>query len=1503
MPTHTRCFLFICLFVAVIVSVVSAQNHVLSLDGDGDYLEIVNNEGLNAINSQVTVEAWIKVTAFPSSYVPIIYKGDKRTSDAWENRSYTLWLNSSGFLHFASAPSGQGQMGINSSNDLIAQNQWYHVAGVVDAKQRRMALYLNGIEVARRDFGNDIHTSMLPLRIGSSHEEDFHGTFAGEIDEVRIWNIARAKEELQSTMHTTLSGKEPGLVGYWQFEGDGEKVIDATRNGHDGQFTGDAHRVEAELPRPEELVIPTVLSGMVVDESGQPVTATLVRLKQNGEEIAQVRTDISGHYWLAISQVTNGIYDFYATSAEKGAQKLSVPISNGASRELNLTLKYAVSIEGMLLMLDDKTPHVVVPVQALREGKVAATKLTDKTGKYRFVNLKPGRYQVRCQILGGYVYYEKGGNGKKWLYEEMTAVASDAFGDLVPVENDKTLRNIDFRFAPFKKGVWRHYQPVDGLVHNAVNCLNVTPGKEMWFGTDAGGASRYDGKDFVNFTMRDGMSLNTWSIYRAPDDTMWFGTWNRGVFKYDGKEFVNFTTADGLVGGTVGIRHCDSDGVLWFGSSSGSVSRYDGNEFVNFGPKDGLPGGRVSPLYRDSNGILWLATSGGVFSYDGKEFVPKYTIEDGLPSNSVGRICFAPDGVMWLLNGWGSSGGFSWYDGKRFHNLTEEDGLLHSNDIWDLHVGPDGVVWGCIWGDPRSPGGVFRYDGVGFVNFVEADGLLNKSVKDIHVDADGVLWAVMGSVGEDQERGGVSRYDEKTFISFTTKDGLPSNNVKSVYIAPDGLLWVGTLDGLARYDGKEFVTFTTEDGLTHNMVSVIHRDPNGIMWFGTGRGPWANGNGVSRYDGNQFTNFTQKEGLGHNTVNDIYTDPDGVVWFATRGGLTRYDGGEFISFTQEDGLASSIAYSIRRDPDGMMWLGTSQGISCYDGSKYYSPDVGDGVVEALRKIDSLSFAGLLNCPISIEPDSMALWFGLYGFGVFRYHDNEIVNFTDKDGLGDNIINDIYRDRDGVLWFGTDSRGVSAYDGVAWTSLDTRDGLADDRVTSVHQAPDGALWFGTDGGVTRYSRTTSVPTARITSVTTDQTYYVSSISPPNRFEDKRDLSAIPDFTIGTRVTIEYGSIDFKTIPEKRQYRVRIREIEPDWRPATKSTLFDHTFDESGNYTFQVQAIDRDLNYSEPASLTLKVVPPWYLNGWIAIPSGGGLLALLIWSIVSAVRYSAHRRESQRLREQMLEQERQSRQEIQALNEQLQDDNLRMAAELEITERIQRMILPSADELRAIAELDIAGYMEPADDVGGDYYDVLQREGTVAISIGDVTGHGLESGLVMLMTQTAVQALLQSGETDPVHLLDTLNRTIYNNVQRIKTDKNLTLCLLDYQSGELKLSGQHEEMIVVRKDGTVELVDTIDLGFPIGLDDDIADFIDQTTVQLQPGDGVVLYTDGITEAENTDGEQYGLERLCEVVSQHWVQSAEAIKEAVIADVRQHIGEQEVYDDITLVVMKQK
>jgi serine phosphatase RsbU (regulator of sigma subunit) len=139
--------------------------------------------------------------------------------------------------------------------------------------------------------------------------------------------------------------------------------------------------------------------------------------------------------------------------------------------------------------------------------------------------------------------------------------------------------------------------------------------------------------------------------------------------------------------------------------------------------------------------------------------------------------------------------------------------------------------------------------------------------------------------------------------------------------------------------------------------------------------------------------------------------------------------------------------------------------------------------------------------------------------------------------------------------------------------------------------------------------------------------------------------------------------------------------------------------------------------------------------------------------------------------------------------------------------------------------------------------------------------------------------------------------------MNSGKNMSLSLLEYRDNTLRLSGQHEEVILVRFSGEVERVNTIELGFPVALEADIADFIATKEIQLNSGDVVVLYTDGISEAFNMNKDQYGIEPLMEVVALNREQSAAEIKQAVIDDVRRYIGEQKVFDDITLVVIKQK
>ncbi|MEG4293686.1 PP2C family protein-serine/threonine phosphatase [Microcoleus sp. D2B6] len=270
------------------------------------------------------------------------------------------------------------------------------------------------------------------------------------------------------------------------------------------------------------------------------------------------------------------------------------------------------------------------------------------------------------------------------------------------------------------------------------------------------------------------------------------------------------------------------------------------------------------------------------------------------------------------------------------------------------------------------------------------------------------------------------------------------------------------------------------------------------------------------------------------------------------------------------------------------------------------------------------------------------------------------------------------------------------------------------------------------------------------------------------------------------------------------------------------------------------------------------------------------------------------------EQAIEQLADSAQKLDTLNQRLKEDNLRLGAQLDIVRQMQQMILPNPEELE-IEGLDIAGYMEAADEVGGDYYDVLNTDGVVTLGIGDVTGHGLESGILMLMAQTAVRTLKEIRETDPVRFLDALNRTLYKNVQRMNSEKSLTLAILNYSQGWVSISGQHEETLIVRKGGQVERMDTMDLGLPIALHDDIAEFISHISIELQLGDGIVLYTDGIPEAKDINKKQYGVEQMCEVISQNWHLSAPEIKQAVIDDLRGHIGTQKVFDDITLLVVK--
>ncbi|ARM88977.1 HAMP linker domain-containing protein [Rhizobium sp. CIAT894] len=284
-------------------------------------------------------------------------------------------------------------------------------------------------------------------------------------------------------------------------------------------------------------------------------------------------------------------------------------------------------------------------------------------------------------------------------------------------------------------------------------------------------------------------------------------------------------------------------------------------------------------------------------------------------------------------------------------------------------------------------------------------------------------------------------------------------------------------------------------------------------------------------------------------------------------------------------------------------------------------------------------------------------------------------------------------------------------------------------------------------------------------------------------------------------------------------------------------------------------------------------------------------------------SYHTENLEQLVEERTAQIEDAKEEISTLNAQLQRENRRLGTELAVAERIQLMVLPLDQELEAFQALEIAAYMRPAEEVGGDYYDVLKNGSRLKIGIGDVTGHGLESGVLMLMVQSVARALQEAGNTDAVKFLTDLNSALFKNIVRTKIDKHLTLAFLDYDGKEMILSGQHEEVVIVRANGKVERINTMDLGIPIGLEADISAFIKTRKIAFEKGDLILLHTDGVTEAENDAGELFGMERLCREAVRLKDLSAEKVVSEIVATLMLFIGSQKIYDDITLLAVRHR
>lgn len=1263
-------------------------NRVLDLDGNESYVQLPSNL---FTNRTITWEGWVKWRNF-TTYSRVFDFSDSPVQVALG----TFNNNNSLLLQTYVAP-GFDDHKQRVYRGILATNSWYHLATVIGPET--VKLYLNGRLISTNLLQGYFKPSPLPPLanyLGRSVMKGGRGAapdkeLDGQMAEIRLWAGERSADQVFRSMNLSLTGKEPGLLALWNFR-DGT-AADATGNNKNGKLIGNARITQGEHKASADQ--PATISGIVTDPSGQPVKNVVVHLMHPtankeanpaGFVDDTTTSDDTGSFSFAVfpSSVT---YDVKASVDNLGARSDGHRLQSGTRLTVDLQLKSAISLAGKIKSLDGTaSPHVVVQAirnrpetnsveqSASKSPDEMASVVSDEKGDFRFINLRPGSWDLRVNLP----------HGQRPSNQDLSNL-------LVEEQGRKT--NLSLVVAPFKKGRWIHYTTGNGLIGNMVRQGALGPDGALWL-LGSGGLSRHDGKENKDrsLTVASGALENAVScLYVDSTNVAWLGNqhgvtlldWRRQATGTNGIRHLTHVT-NGLAPGGVHSIIPAIDGTIWVGTKLGFSKVRDGGIVTVTNPNlTDATSLRIGP-----NRTAWIGTSASsLWSYDGSDF-RQYTAQDGFPETAtINSVLVSPkDSSVWVSMQLVGLVHLQPTNSPRTLVLSKESHGIPEN-INCLAMGEDGTLW------MGSDEGVASYDGTNVVRYTQGDGLISDasaSVNDIIPVGDGTLWIATSD--------GLSRFDPISFQTFTTSDGLPNGGITSGRITPEGrLLFGGRV--LVEYDGERFEPGSTPYLETRarsfegNSITGIHLKSTNEYWL-VGK------NGLRRSTGTRIHPGWVE---GHREGVDLASDKDGSLWLAGlfRGvsHLNQNTGGDLQSTDaiseaiERAGVAlghttGATTTSVHSDDSGVLWLGlsnfrlngtvTNRGAVRYDGKRFEyipSPDgsIGDGILDIA------------------EGPQNSVWFATSG-GLRSFERGKSTMLTRVPGLAGNVpITCIFKDRTGRYLLGTEGNGVLVFNGTIWSRIGTGDGLDSDTVNSIVQDTLGHYWFGTPNGLTRYVPSNRIPASPIVTVFGESS------------DHGKDL-AHSDVPQGRPVMLSLNTVDFKTLPANRRYRHQIIRGEnrtPDdqsWSEPSADNTFEWKPESSGKWTFAVQFIDRDLNVSPAALRFFNVVPHWYQDPRIMGPSGILFLALLGWAVVARMLYFKKRREAESLRRRLQEQERRTAVELQTKNEQLQKAN---EAVLAASQAKSQFLANMSHELRTPLNA-IIGYsemlQEEVDDLG-------------------------------------------------------------------------------------------------------------------------------------------------------------------------------------------------------------
>ncbi len=964
-----------------------------------------------------------------------------------------------------------------------------------------------------------------------------------------------------------------------------------------------------------------------------------------------------------------------------------------------------------------------------------------------------------------------------------------------------------------------------------------------------------------------------------------------------------FIYTDGISSNYIFDVYKDKRKRVWVGTQNG-ITLIDGNSKRKYGSAHGLPAADVIKI-TDINGRVFAATSGqGVYVFKDENFEKVKFIKgsDVYTMKNIGDEIFIStnlenityDGSKTSFMGKGfpndkiidvhSHDGNNWFateqkviksDGNKY--VSEKITFLNTNaKIQALLVDGDIEYFGTnqgLWsrqndGEVKlikninvlilskttngeiivgSRKGLYSLSNETLKNMnpegKDYSAISKTAVRDIEVISENEIWYATFGMG-------LFLQNPETFTTINAKDGLDVGGMTFDLVKNGKKLFIATKNGLYLYQNNKIEEhYTKNDGLPSNVILDLDLDSNGNLWIATA-------SGLSKLSKSGFNNYSRRDGLPSKLITSVHVDDkdDSRVWIGSeRSGLTRFDEKGFYTFAVQDGLPSNSIRDITQLNDGTLVIACYKaGIAKFDGKKFTLFDNGldDKRVILLER----GFDG-------------EIWAGTESAGIGVLEGDQFRMIRDSDGLAHNEMFSLYNDGK-RMWAGTFGGGVSCFHQDTWFTLRESDGLNSNTVGSIISIDKNTTMIGGTSGISIFQINDQEFTLELRSI----------LTPKEEISFDKHMKPISGI-VKDRFSLTPNPMVYNPSDAEIQFRSRTKKISDSnfsgWSKLSVSPQITYISEDVGSFELQIQAVDNRVAFSEVITVPFNISRVWYLDPKTAVPFWGSILLLLGFSTVTYINYRKKSKEAEDLREAEIE---------------------RQQAEMEEAREFQQAMLPS--EMPITDEYEMVGFQKTATEVGGDFYDFIQKEDGRWIAIcGDATGHGLTSGNVVSITKTAMSSL---AEEDPVPTLNSLNTTL------LKMNIGLNrMCLnianIGKNSIRFSSAGMPPAYYFSAEKGVLEeiLVGALPLGSFKG-----ALHMEQEINFKHEGDIFVMMSDGLPEAENSKNEMIGYDRTLELIKTLSGKSAEEIRDGLVEMCDNWLGDSaELQDDMTFVIIKKK